>query len=90
MEQRIRALCIEVQNTHDSDRIEQIGDKLRTAIHVHVEHLRNEVAALATARQRTLPVLEAREKASRSSFTRVLVSLVGWGYTAGRGGALEP
>lgn len=61
MEQRIRALCIEVQNTHDSDRIEQIGDKLRTAIHVHVEHLRNEVAALATAAANSAGVGSSRK-----------------------------
>lgn len=42
MEQRIKDLCTELMASRDPDRIEQIGEELRHAIHQHIETLRTE------------------------------------------------
>ncbi len=46
MERRIKELCRELMASQDPDRIEEIGNELRYAIHQHVENLRLEVTAL--------------------------------------------
>ena len=46
MELRIKELCSELVISQDPERIEEIGNELRYAIHQHVESLRGEATSL--------------------------------------------
>lgn len=51
MEARIKKLCSQLLRTKEPEEAEVIGEQLRSAIHDHIENLRDDVIAL--------PMLEA-------------------------------
>lgn len=54
IEERIKDLCSRLVNSSDPEEIEEIGEQLRSAIHEHVETLRQRLP-IAEALESSLP-----------------------------------